>query len=198
MSSAGRPKVGLARQAATCALFCVAAFAVMTWRHPADLLADARTGLPLQLQAALVLAATFAAWMAVRCALAWPAIRRRLQVPPALRQLDLSAPRPLQIALCAGIGEELLFRAALLPALGLLLSSTLFALAHGRTALLAPSRRARWLYMAQTLVAGLCLGLVFQHLGLLVAIGLHVLIDWAGLTLLHARTQDLDRGAQPA
>lgn len=198
MSGAVRPKLGLARQAATCALFCIAALAVMAWRHPADLLAGARTGLPMQVQAALVVAATLAAWLAVRCALGWPAVRRRLQVQPALRQLDLSGRRPLLIALCAGIGEELLFRAALLPALGLPLSSALFALAHARTALLAPSRRARGLYMAQTLVAGLCLGLLFQHLGLLVAIGLHVLIDWAGLTLLHARNQDIDHGAQPA
>lgn len=82
MSGAVRPKVGLARQATTCALFCIAALAVMAWRHPADLLA------------------------------------------------------------------------------------------HARTALLASTRLARGLYMAHTLFAGLCLGLLFQHLGLLVAIGL--------------------------
>ncbi|MFN6997226.1 MAG: hypothetical protein ACK4PH_23775 [Aquincola tertiaricarbonis] len=99
MSAAARPKLGPAQQAATCALFCVAALAIMVWRNPADLLADARTGLLMQVQGAPVLAATFAAWLVVRCAPGWPAARRRLEVPTALRQFDLSGPRPLQIAL---------------------------------------------------------------------------------------------------
>lgn len=51
MSAAARPKLGLARQVATCALSCVAALAVMAWRHPIDLLADARAGLLMHCRA---------------------------------------------------------------------------------------------------------------------------------------------------
>ncbi len=51
VSAAARPKLGLARQVATCALSCVAALAVMAWRHPIDLLADARAGLLMHCRA---------------------------------------------------------------------------------------------------------------------------------------------------
>lgn len=66
VSAAARPKLGLARQVASCALSCVAALAVMAWRHRIDLLADARAGLLMQLQGALLLAVTLAAWLVAR------------------------------------------------------------------------------------------------------------------------------------
>ncbi|MBQ1764549.1 MAG: CPBP family intramembrane metalloprotease [Aquincola sp.] len=192
------PTLRLGRQAATCALFCALALAVMAWRHPDDWLADTRTGWPLPAQLALAAAATAAAWLLILIVRRSPRWRQRVPVPSSMQGLDLSGYRPLAVALLAGIGEELLFRAALLPAVGLLGSSALFALAHARTALLAgPGWGLRSLYLAQTLLAGLALGLVYLYLGLLVAVVLHVLIDWVGLSLMAARSNELARAARP-
>lgn len=113
------PTLRLGRQAATCALFCALALAVMAWRHPDDWLADTRTGWALPVQLALA-----AAW--------------------------------------------------LLMGWGL-----------------------RGLYIAQTLLAGLALGPVYLHLGLLMAVVLHVLIDWVGLSLMAARSKDLGPTGRP-
>lgn len=188
------PTLRLGRQAATCALFCALALAVMAWRHPDDWLADTRTGWALPAQLALAAAATAAAWLLILIVLRSPRWRQRVPVPSSMQGLDLSGYRPVAVALLAGIGEELLFRAALLPAVGLPGSSALFALAHARTALLAgPGWGLRSLYLAQTLLAGLALGLVYLYLGLLVAVVLHVLIDWVGLSLMAARSNELAR-----
>lgn len=192
------PTLRLGRQAATCALFCALALAVMAWRHPDDWLTDIRTGWTLPAQLALAAAATAAAWLLILIVRRSPRWRQRVPVPSSMQGLDLSGYRPLAVALLAGIGEELLFRAALLPAVGLPGSSALFALAHARTALLAgPGWGLRSLYLAQTLLAGLALGLVYLHLGLLVAVVLHVLIDWVGLSLMAARSNELARAARP-
>ena len=85
------------------------------------------------------------------------------------------------LCLAAGIGEELLFRAALLPLLGLWLSSALFAVAHLRTTQLAARPLQQFGYIVNTFLAGIALGLVFVHIGLLAAIGVHVIIDVVGL-----------------
>lgn len=170
----------------------------MAWRHPDDWLTDIRTGWTLPAQLALAAAATAAAWLLILIVRRSPRWRQRVPVPSSMQGLDLSGYRPLAVALLAGIGEELLFRAALLPAVGLPGSSALFALAHARTALLAgPGWGLRSLYLAQTLLAGLALGLVYLHLGLLVAVVLHVLIDWVGLSLMAARSNELARAARP-
>ena len=197
-SVAPAPTLRLGRQAATCALFCALALAVMAWRHPHDWLADTRTGWALPVQLALAAAATATAWWLIVLVRRSPHWLQRVPAPSSMQGLDLSGYRPLAVALLAGIGEELLFRAALLPALGLPGSSALFALAHVRTALLAgPGWGLRSLYIAQTLLAGLALGLVYLHLGLLVAVVLHVLIDWVGLSLMAARSKDLGPTGRP-
>jgi membrane protease YdiL (CAAX protease family) len=46
------------------------------------------------------------------------------------QRVDLSGWNPLWFGLCAGIGEELLFRGALQPLLGIWWTGLLFALAH--------------------------------------------------------------------
>ena len=98
-----------------------------------------------------------------------------------LEAVDLSGWNPLLIGLAAGIGEELLFRAALLPLLGLWLSSALFAVAHLRTTQLAARPLQQFGYIVNTFFAGIALGLMFVHIGLLAAIGVHVIIDVVGL-----------------
>lgn len=90
----------------------------------------------------------------------------------------------LVVALAAGVGEELLFRAALQPALGALPALLLFTLAHVGTARRTGSLTRAAAYLVHVSVAGLLLAAVFQGWGLLPAIALHVAIDAVALTAL--------------
>ena len=115
-------------------------------------------------------------------ALQFPPLRNRVPVPEALKSIDLSREKPWIIGLCAGIGEELLFRAALQPLLGLWFGAFIFAAAHLRTAALSStSNIKRAAYMVNVAVAGVALGLVFENIGLLAAVLIHATIDVVGL-----------------
>src|SRR6266516_4481720 len=57
----------------------------------------------------------------------------RRQLLDLVSRLDLDALNPLWISLSAGIGEELLFRGALQPILGIWWASFIFTLAHFRS-----------------------------------------------------------------
>lgn len=121
-----------------------------------------------------------------------PRLRRAVPIPPAMANIDLSGLKPLQIGLAAGVGEELLFRAALQPLLGLWISSVIFALAHIRTASFADSMPKKAIYMLNVFLAGLALGLIYVYVGLLAAVLVHATIDVASLMSLHLlRSQTL-------
>lgn len=86
----------------------------------------------------------------------------------------------LLVALSAGVGEELLFRGVIQqgltdwmgPAIGLVLSSVVFGLAHALN---------RY-YVLVTLVMGLYLGLLYQaSQNLVLVMAVHVLYDWVVL-----------------
>ncbi len=113
-----------------------------------------------------------------------PFLIRRIKLTPTLATIDVSGYRPWIFGVAAGVGEELLFRAALLPLLGLIGSSVLFALAHVRTTMFAPKWIQRIAYLANTFVAGIVLGLLFVRVGLLAAIGVHAIIDIVGLSAI--------------
>jgi uncharacterized protein len=96
------------------------------------------------------------------------------------------------VGLCAGVGEELLFRAALQPLVGLWIGAVIFAAAHIRTATLSsPSNVKRFSYLLNVAVAGVVLGLVFEHLGLVAAILVHATIDIVGLLVLRSSAATL-------
>lgn len=80
----------------------------------------------------------------------------------------------LFISACAGIGEEVLFRATIQPSLGLWLTSILFVALHGY---LSPRNLPLTAYgiLMVFLVAGL--GFLFEEIGLISAIIAHTLID---------------------
>jgi membrane protease YdiL (CAAX protease family) len=72
---------------------------------------------------------------------------------------ELSAREIFSLAVASSIGEELFFRGALLPAVGLFPSSLLFALLHVR-----PQRRfLPW--TAMSLILGVAMGIMFIQLG---------------------------------
>lgn len=77
------------------------------------------------------------------------------------------------VALLAGFGEELFFRATLQPLLGLWLTSLLFALAHTGVSV----NPAKLAFAAFVFVMGLWLGALYQQSGLIAASVMHASYD---------------------
>jgi uncharacterized protein len=77
------------------------------------------------------------------------------------------------VALLAGFGEELFFRATLQPMLGLWLTSLLFALAHTGVSL----NPAKLAFAAFIFVMGLLLGALYEQSGLIAASVMHASYD---------------------
>lgn len=83
---------------------------------------------------------------------------------------DFSSPvGALLFGLAAGVSEELLFRGALVPRLGLLLSAVLFATAH--------AQYGASLQTGEVLVFGVVLGILRQRAGTAASILTHALFD---------------------
>ena len=78
------------------------------------------------------------------------------------------------VALLAGFGEELFFRATLQPTLGLWLTSLIFAVAHTGLGLLDPAKLAFALFV---FLMSLLLGMLFEQSGLLAVIVMHAVYD---------------------
>ena len=95
-----------------------------------------------------------------------------------MKELRLKLFDRLQISLFAGFGEEILFRAALQPILGIWFTSLLFVGLHGYF------RFTSWIHilfgaMMFCLSAGL--GLLYEHSGLLAAMTAHAVYDFVML-----------------
>jgi hypothetical protein len=168
-------------------LFVALAIATTALLHPSPLFAQWSYGKPLAVQLWSALAFAMLCGAAGVVVVLTPGLRRRVRTPEGLHQIDLSGARPWVVGLCAGVGEELLFRAALQPLVGLWIGSAIFAAAHVRTATLGgPSLVKRLAYLLNVAAAGVALGLVFQHLGLAATILIHATIDVVGLLVLRS------------
>lgn len=103
----------------------------------------------------------------------------------AARIGPLTTSEALGLAALSGVGEELFFRGAMQPTLGLLGTTLLFAVVHS-----GPSR----IYLFWTLFAllgGLGLGALFEWRGSLLApIVAHAVVNAIGLTRLARRTSE--------
>ncbi len=96
---------------------------------------------------------------------------------------DMSTTGICVVAVLSSLGEELLFRAVLQPALGLWLQALLFGVAHQLPG------RARFTWMVWAAVMGLLLGALFQLTGsLLGPILAHAAVN--GLNLRYLREHD--------
>lgn len=91
-----------------------------------------------------------------------------------IQPLKLSNVQIVFISICAGVGEELFFRGAIQPLLGIWMTSFLFVLLHGYLNPFNLPLTYYGLYMI--LVIGV-LGLVTEHLGILTAMIAHTIID---------------------
>ena len=91
-----------------------------------------------------------------------------------IKPLKLNIGQIIFISICAGIGEELLFRGAVQPMLGIWITSILFVLLHGY---LNPFNLPLTLYgIYMVLVIGV-MGLMTEYFGILAAMIAHTLID---------------------
>lgn len=154
------------------------------WEHPAPWLALRKpeaialsAGLGLTL-AALVIAAT-------RIVVARAAWGQRLlrDLRPMARGLGLG--HILVLSGLSSLGEELLFRGLLTPALGVVLSASLFGLAHQID---GPSR---WVWVGWAVVIGFGLGAIFVATGSLVGPLLaHAIMNAVNLSYLRDNQVD--------
>src|SRR5258708_7669246 len=101
----------------------------------------------------------------------------RRQLLDLVSRVDLDALNPLWISLSAGIGEELLFRGALQPIVGLWWASLIFTLAHFRTGQFRSLNWQKLIYATSVFIAGLFLGYVFSEIGLIAAMLTHATVD---------------------
>lgn len=91
-----------------------------------------------------------------------------------IKPIKLQNSQIIFISICAGIGEELLFRGAIQPLLGIWITSIFFVLIHGY---LNPFNLPLTYYgIYMVLVIGV-IGLMTEHIGILTAIIAHTLID---------------------
>ena len=105
----------------------------------------------------------------------------RRQLLDLVSRLDLDALNPLWISLSAGIGEELLFRGALQPIVGIWWASFIFTLAHFRSGQFHSMNWQKLIYAASVFIAGLFLGYVFLEIGLIAAMVTHAVVDVVSL-----------------
>src|SRR5207247_4258871 len=95
----------------------------------------------------------------------------RRQLLDLVSRLDLGGLNPLWISLSAGIGEEILFRGALQPILGIWWTSFIFTVAHFWSGQFQSMNWQKLIYAASVFVTGLLLGYVFSEIGLIAAMG---------------------------
>lgn len=89
-------------------------------------------------------------------------------------RLQLSSGDILFISVCAGLGEEVLFRGAIQPHLGVVITSVVFVALHGYLSFVNWKLSLYGFFM--TAIIGL-MGWSVEHFGLLPAILAHTLID---------------------
>jgi membrane protease YdiL (CAAX protease family) len=114
---------------------------------------------------------------------AWFDAYRRQMIELASR-LDLSGFNPLWMSLCAGVGEELLFRGAVQPLAGLWLTSVIFTALHYGSGGFRTMNRWKAFYALLIFLASLGFGAVCVQIGLIAAIVTHTVLDIVGLMTL--------------
>ena len=91
-----------------------------------------------------------------------------------IKPLKLNNSQIVFISICAGFGEELLFRGAIQPVLGIWITSILFVLLHGY---LNPFNLPLTFYGVYMVFVIGVMGLMTEHFGILTAMIAHTLID---------------------
>ena len=179
-----RAPIRLTAQVLTCVVFSLVALLVIVVAQ-AEPLSVFRGPMPVgeQLLVGLVLSALAAvvSYASFRLTAQSEATQNTIV---AYGRLDLSGRNPLWISLAAAIGEELLFRAALQPLLGVWITSLVFLLTHTPVYQFRKVNRATLVQAAGVFGASVALGLIYQYVGLLAAMMVHTALDVVGLYIV--------------
>ncbi len=146
-------------------------------------------GLPLLEQILLGLAFGAVYWAGSRLGQRFVAARKTTQhIAERYSRLDLTGLNPLWMALAAGLGEELLFRGALQPWLGVWITSVIFVLVHVRAYQLTGLNKRVLLQSLSIFALSVALGYVAIYAGLVTAMMVHAAMDAVGLFLIRRIT----------
>lgn len=91
-----------------------------------------------------------------------------------VREMNLSVNEMVYVSLIAGISEEILFRGAIQPVIGIWWTSLLFIAVHGYIRL---NSVTHVLYSIFTFALSMILGVLFMHVGLISAMAAHFIYD---------------------
>lgn len=178
-------KYPLRTQLLSCALLAVIGLIIIHFSREQPLSQVLLAGMPwldqLGLGAALGLAVGLVSAVST---LRKPSAEAVQRTSASYARLDLSGWNPVWISLGAGISEELLFRAALQPLIGIWGASLLFLLAHVRAYEFRRIDRATLMQAGGVFGMALAFGLGFEYIGLLAMIVAHSIIDIVGLYLV--------------
>jgi membrane protease YdiL (CAAX protease family) len=184
-------QVGLSSQLAVCGISCALALLLIYLFQDQPMRAIAMpTSWKMQLLAGVGVgaAAALASYVVYRLNPGSESTRKTID---SYSRLDLSGLNPLWISLAAAFGEELLFRAALQPLLGIWATSLIFLLAHAPAYRIRSLGRTELIQAAGVFATSVSLGLIFEYIGLLAAMLVHAALDIAGLyTIRHAAREE--------
>jgi membrane protease YdiL (CAAX protease family) len=181
-----RAQVRLSAQVLTCLALCLIAAAILYFRHVTLAALFAYPFPPLWqllIGQGLALVAAVASYLLFRFTADSESTARTVQ---SYARLDLDGLNPVWISICAAIGEEMLFRAALQPLLGLWVTSVVFLVVHTPVYRFRRLDRATLVQAVGVFGTSVVLGLVFQYVGLLAAMLVHAWIDIVGLVVVRS------------
>ncbi|MEO7051522.1 MAG: CPBP family intramembrane glutamic endopeptidase [Rhodanobacter sp.] len=182
-------KWSLRRQLAICAIFCALAAIVILLFQRKPTVSTLFQGLPLLDQFAVGVAAAALYWLATALGSRFASRGKAAQhMAESFSRLDLRGWNPLWIAVAAGVGEELLFRGALQPLLGIWITSILFVLAHIRAYRFDALNKRVLLQSISLFAVSVALGYSALYAGLLTAMIIHVAMDIVGLFAVRRMT----------
>jgi len=176
-----RPPIRLSAQLITCLVFCLIAALIIFFvqAEPLSVLRGPMSvGNQLLFGLGLSALAAVGSYVSFRLTAQSESTRKTIA---AYARLDLAGLNPVWISLAAAIGEELLFRAALQPLLGVWITSVIFLLTHTPVYQFRKLDKATLVQAAGVFGASVALGFIYQYVGLLAAVLVHVAIDVVGL-----------------
>jgi membrane protease YdiL (CAAX protease family) len=177
----GRAPIRLLAQVLTCVAFSLIALLIIFFAQTQPLSVfrgPMAVGEQLLFGLGLSALAAVASYISFRLTATSEATRNTIT---AYGRLDLSGLNPVWISLAAAIGEELLFRAALQPLLGVWITSVIFLLTHTPVYQFRRLNRATLVQAAGVFGASVALGFIYQYVGLLAAMMVHTALDVIGL-----------------
>jgi len=175
-------KVGLRRQLTVCAMMSALAMIVIFCFHKPPFATSLLAGLPLHYQVGIGLGFGCFYWIVTQIGYRFmPNSQTTRSTIESYSRLDLKGWNPVWISLAAGFGEELLFRGALQPLIGIWLTSIIFVVAHTKAYRFDALSKRVAIQMAGVFAVSCVLGLIASYVGLIAAMLVHALVDVIGL-----------------